>query len=94
MCEKVQVIADENDSIKALKTRNTQTNEIETHECGLLIYSIGYENFVLDGIPKNEDGSMKMRDSIRVHRQRYDRTLVYASGWCAHQPRGVIANTQ
>lgn len=33
---------------------NKHTKNKEVIPCGLLIYSIGYQTLVLDGIPKNE----------------------------------------
>lgn len=60
-------------------------------ECGLLIPSIGYKNVVLDGVPTDINGRIDLIDSMRV--RTCNDALVYASGWCAHLPKGVIANT-
>lgn len=87
-----QVIADDAGWVKAVRTRNSQSGAVEDLPCGLLIYSLGYENVLLDGVPKNDDGRIKMRDSVRVHTN--GETLVYACGWCAHAPRGTISDTQ
>uniref|UniRef100_A0A0M3HUK8 NADPH:adrenodoxin oxidoreductase, mitochondrial n=1 Tax=Ascaris lumbricoides TaxID=6252 RepID=A0A0M3HUK8_ASCLU len=87
-----EVIADDAGWVKAVRTRNSQSGAVEDLPCGLLIYSLGYENVLLDGVPKNDDGRIKMRDSVRVHTN--GETLVYACGWCAHAPRGTISDTQ
>ncbi|VDM43379.1 unnamed protein product [Toxocara canis] len=88
----VEILADDDGWVSGVRMRNSQTETLEDLRCGLLIYSLGFENVVLDGVPQDENGRIKMRDSVRVHTA--GETLVYASGWCAHTPRGVIANTQ
>ena len=70
----------------------TGKNSIEELNCGLLIYSIGYENVILDGVPTNKRRQIDLKDGMRVNVP--GDTLVYASGWCAHTPRGVINDTQ
>lgn len=45
---------DSNGRVSSLRVLNMTNNSIEELECGLLIYSIGYETIVLDGVPKNE----------------------------------------
>ncbi|VDL74795.1 unnamed protein product [Nippostrongylus brasiliensis] len=53
---------------------------------------IGYQTVVLDGVPKNDKGMIAMKDSCRVDMPCG--SSVYAAGWCAHGPRGVIVDTQ
>lgn len=36
------------------RVKNSRTGEESTMNCQLLIYSIGYETLVLEGLPKNE----------------------------------------
>ncbi|CAJ0928852.1 unnamed protein product, partial [Mesorhabditis belari] len=62
-----------------------------SYPCDLLIYSIGYENIILDGLPVNENGSLKLLDECRVD---VSSAAVFACGWCSHGPRGVIVDTQ
>ncbi|VDK38950.1 unnamed protein product [Gongylonema pulchrum] len=62
--------------------------------CGLLLYCIGFENVALDGLPADENGQLKMLDTVRVKTTGSGNARVYATGWCAHTPRGIIANTQ
>ncbi|KHJ86464.1 hypothetical protein OESDEN_13784 [Oesophagostomum dentatum] len=47
---------------------------------------------VLDGLPKNDKGMIAMKDGFRVDMPCG--SFVYAAGWCAHGPRGVIVDTQ
>ena len=55
-----------NDSINALYIQNNLDNLIENIECSLLIVAIGFENILLNGLPKNENGQLKMIDWCRV----------------------------
>lgn len=85
-------MADGNGRVKAIEVSNSSNGQVENLPCGLLLYCIGFENVALDGVPADENGRLKMLDSIRVETD--GKTLVYATGWCAHTPRGVIAHTQ
>ncbi|PIO67354.1 hypothetical protein TELCIR_10893 [Teladorsagia circumcincta] len=87
-----EVIANENGRISAVRFLNKRTGSKEELPCGLLIYSIGYQTVVLEGLPKNEKGMIAMRDGSRVDMPCG--AFVYAAGWCAHGPRGVIVDTQ
>ncbi|CAI4231831.1 unnamed protein product [Auanema sp. JU1783] len=88
----IEIIADSNNRITSVVFKNSLTNEKEEMPCGLLVYSIGFETVVLDGVPKNEKGMIDMKDECRVRTK--DDSKVYAAGWCAHGPRGVIVDTQ
>ncbi|CAD6192804.1 unnamed protein product [Caenorhabditis auriculariae] len=87
-----EVLSDSCGRVKAIKVFNKYTNETETVPCSLLIYSIGYQTLILDGVPQNAKGMIDMKDECRVNIQ--GPTPVYATGWCAHGPRGVIVDTQ
>ncbi|KAL7071946.1 hypothetical protein ACQ4LE_008573 [Meloidogyne hapla] len=80
-----------NDSINALYIQNNLNNLLERIECSLLIIAIGFENVLLNGLPKNENGQLKMIDWCRVPNEK---ALVYATGWCSHAARGLIADSQ
>lgn len=84
------VTVDENHRVSGINLRNTLTNEKLHVPCGLLIYAIGFENILLPGLPQN-DGKLLMSDWCRVPNEK---SKVYATGWCAHNPIGVIATTQ
>ncbi|EYC22077.1 hypothetical protein Y032_0018g3701 [Ancylostoma ceylanicum] len=87
-----EVIPDKDGRVSAVRFLNKRTDTKEVISCGLLIYSIGYQTVVLDGVPKNEKGMIAMKDGYRVDMPCG--SFVYAAGWCAHGPRGVIVNTQ
>uniref|UniRef100_A0A7E4UU66 NADPH:adrenodoxin oxidoreductase, mitochondrial n=1 Tax=Panagrellus redivivus TaxID=6233 RepID=A0A7E4UU66_PANRE len=87
----VSIESDAAGRINAVTMENTQTGEQTRVPCGLLIYAIGYENVLLPGLPTNADGKLLMSDWCRVPN---DFAKVYATGWCAHTPNGVIAVTQ
>ncbi|CAB3406698.1 unnamed protein product [Caenorhabditis bovis] len=89
-----EIISDSEGNIKALRVLNKESNEIVEMPCELLIYSIGYETLVLDGIPKNDKNMIDMKDFCRVNMDENCRAAVYATGWCAHGPHGVIVDTQ
>ena len=91
------------------RVENTRTKQQEAFPCGLLIYCLGYESMVLDGVPKNDkvacvlrkrvntscfEGTIAMSDYWRVSMPSACPTRVYATGWCAHGPQGVIVQTQ
>uniref|UniRef100_A0A914LEY8 FAD/NAD(P)-binding domain-containing protein n=1 Tax=Meloidogyne incognita TaxID=6306 RepID=A0A914LEY8_MELIC len=84
-------LSNKNDSINALYIQNNLDNLIEKIECSLLIVAIGFENILLNGLPKNENGQLKMIDWCRVPKEN---SLVYATGWCSHAARGLIADSQ
>ncbi|CAI5447806.1 unnamed protein product [Caenorhabditis angaria] len=88
-----EVIANKDGFIEKIRVENVEKNgqEIEELPCDLLIYSIGYETIVLDGVPKNEKKMIDMKDHCRVN---LPNSSVYATGWCAHGPKGVIVDTQ
>ncbi|TMS37704.1 hypothetical protein L596_004584 [Steinernema carpocapsae] len=89
------VLKDSVGRVSAVEFIDSRTNEIIQLPCGLLIYSIGFENIILDGVPKTEDGSaILMKDFCRVDTEKDSGASVYAVGWCANKPQGVIANTQ
>lgn len=85
------VLVDSTNRVSGIQLRNTLTNEVVTVPCGLLIYAIGFENILLPGLPRTNEGRLIMKDWCRVPNER---TRVYATGWCAHSPSGVIAQTQ
>uniref|UniRef100_A0AAF5Q3C0 NADPH:adrenodoxin oxidoreductase, mitochondrial n=1 Tax=Wuchereria bancrofti TaxID=6293 RepID=A0AAF5Q3C0_WUCBA len=87
-----KVLTDSRGMVKALQVTHSLTGHKEDVPCGLLLYCIGFENVALDGVPVNENGEIRMLDAIRVATE--EEILVYASGWCAHTPRGIIAHTQ
>uniref|UniRef100_A0A0R3RVX1 NADPH:adrenodoxin oxidoreductase, mitochondrial n=1 Tax=Elaeophora elaphi TaxID=1147741 RepID=A0A0R3RVX1_9BILA len=87
-----KVITDDHGLVKALQVTHSVSGHKEDLPCGLLLYCIGFENVALDGIPVNENGEIKMLDTVRVATE--EEILVYAAGWCAHTPRGIIAHTQ
>ncbi|PAV80996.1 hypothetical protein WR25_25975 [Diploscapter pachys] len=104
-----EIKADENGRVKELIVENTRTKQREAFPCGLLIYCLGYESMVLDGVPKNDkvtcilrkrvnmscfEGTIAMSDYWRVSMPSACSTRVYATGWCAHGPQGVIVQTQ
>ncbi|KAM3721894.1 NADPH:adrenodoxin oxidoreductase [Dirofilaria immitis] len=87
-----KVVTDNQGLVKALQVTHSLSGRKEDLPCGLLLYCIGFENVALDGIPVNANGEIKMRDTVRVATE--EDSLVYAAGWCAHAPRGIIAYTQ
>ncbi|KAK6044251.1 hypothetical protein COOONC_18244 [Cooperia oncophora] len=87
-----EIVPDENGRVSVVRLLNKHTGNEEELPCGLLIYSIGYQAVVLDGLPKNEKGMIAMKDGSRVDMPCG--SFVYAAGWCAHGPRGVIVDTQ
>ena len=89
---------------------NCLSNQTVTVPCGLLICSLGFESVLLEGLPRTEDGRLKMTDWCRVPEER---ASVYTTGksslrhshpsslqatvylgWCAGVARGVIAESQ
>ncbi|XGW30249.1 hypothetical protein V3C99_009328 [Haemonchus contortus] len=86
------VLPNNDGRISAVRFLNKRTGCKEEIPCGLLIYSIGFQTVVLDGLPKNDKGMLAMRDGSRVDMP--GDAFVYAAGWCAHGPRGVIVDTQ
>ncbi|KAI1715399.1 pyridine nucleotide-disulfide oxidoreductase domain-containing protein [Ditylenchus destructor] len=78
--------------VESIKVRDRQTNELIEVPCDLLIYAIGFENILLEGVPR-KDNRLLMDDWCRVHSEN-DEASVYATGWCAHDARGVIAESQ
>ncbi|CAL2040876.1 unnamed protein product [Caenorhabditis brenneri] len=89
-----KIVADSAGQVKELVVDNTENGSQETLECGLIIYSLGYETLVLDGVPQNQDKMIDMKDHCRVNMSLSCPANVYATGWCAHGPRGVIVDTQ
>lgn len=87
-----EIMSDSNGRVCAVRVLNKRTGNKEEIPCGLLVYSIGYQMVVLEGIPMNDKGMMAMKDECRVDMPCG--SLVYAAGWCAHGPRGVIVDTQ
>ncbi|VDM56966.1 unnamed protein product [Angiostrongylus costaricensis] len=87
-----EIVADSDGRVCAIRVLNKRTGNKEEIPCGLLICSIGYRTVVLDGIPVNDKSMMVMKDECRVDMPCG--SLVYAAGWCAHGPRGVIVDTQ
>lgn len=86
----VSVEKDSTSRIKGVLMEHSVTKQPLYVPCGLLIYAIGYENVLLPGLPTAEN-KLLMKDWCRVPS---DLTRVYATGWCAHSPTGVIASTQ
>jgi hypothetical protein len=82
---------DESGRVSGIEVCNTQTNQTFQLTCRLLIYAVGFENFFLDGLPKTPNGQLLMTDWCRVPS---DSASVYATGWCSHAARGVIADSQ
>uniref|UniRef100_A0A0K0F0U2 NADPH:adrenodoxin oxidoreductase, mitochondrial n=1 Tax=Strongyloides venezuelensis TaxID=75913 RepID=A0A0K0F0U2_STRVS len=90
----VKVHKDSTNRIEALDIKNNLTNDITTIPCNLLIYAIGFDTFILKGIPQNSN-KLAMIDYCRVDNSSIDTECqTYATGWCAHGAKGVIANTQ
>lgn len=56
---------------------NCLTNQTVVVPCGLLICSLGFESLLLEGLPRTEDGKLKMDDWCRVPEER---ASVYATG--------------
>ncbi|KAK0398115.1 hypothetical protein QR680_002434 [Steinernema hermaphroditum] len=89
------VLNDSSGRVAAVEFTDGRSGTIRQIPCGLLIYSIGFENIILEGVPKTEDGSaIAMKDFCRVDTKNSPGASVYAVGWCANKPQGVIANTQ
>lgn len=89
-----RILADPTGMVKEIVIENTESGKEEALPCGLLIYSIGYETLVLEGVPQNENKMIDMKDHCRVNMELSCPSHVYATGWCAHGPRGVIVDTQ
>lgn len=81
-------------AVKSIVLKNERTKIYDILPCGMLIYCLGYENMVLSGLPKNDNGQLDMVEGVRVNMPNPSGTLVYATGWCSHPPRGVITQTQ
>uniref|UniRef100_A0AC35UCN5 NADPH:adrenodoxin oxidoreductase, mitochondrial n=1 Tax=Rhabditophanes sp. KR3021 TaxID=114890 RepID=A0AC35UCN5_9BILA len=89
-----RVFKDSNNRIEALEIKNNVTGELSTIECGLLVYAIGFDTFILKDIPQISQ-KMSMKDFCRVDNSSLsDKYKTYATGWCAHGAKGVIANAQ
>lgn len=86
------MVTDNHGVVQAVEVTHSLRGGKENLPCGLLLYCIGFENVALDGVPVNENGEIKMTDEVRVATD--EEFLVYAAGWCAHTPRGIIAHTQ
>jgi len=73
--------------------RAVETNERETLECGLVIYSIGYKTLNID--PKLLPFDTK-NHVVHVDTDGRVGNLenLYACGWCSRGPVGVLATTQ
>lgn len=89
-----KISAGKNGSIVEVTVENTENGKTEKLSCGLLIYSIGYETLVLDGVPQNDKKMIDMKDHCRVNMDSECPAQVYATGWCAHGPKGIIVDTQ
>uniref|UniRef100_A0A8R1IPY4 Uncharacterized protein n=1 Tax=Caenorhabditis japonica TaxID=281687 RepID=A0A8R1IPY4_CAEJA len=89
-----KIEADHDGKVRSVILKNTESGKTEVLPCGLLIYSLGYETLVLDGVPQNDKQMIDMRDHVRVETNLACPAQVYATGWCAHGPRGVIVDTQ
>jgi adrenodoxin-NADP+ reductase len=76
------------DNRSELATITNQLN-IESIDCGLIIYSIGYQTIAMAGVPMR---SHVIDTSDGCHVTGMDD--VYASGWCARGPTGVLVSTQ
>lgn len=48
------------------RSRVVQSSLNHLVECGLLIYAIGFKNFLLEGLPKTDDGQLLVVDGFRV----------------------------
>ncbi|KAL3070649.1 hypothetical protein niasHT_032439 [Heterodera trifolii] len=83
---------DSSGRMRGLSVRNTHDGSTEIFPCGLLIYAIGFEHAHLPCVPTREDGKLAMSDWCRVISDR--QALVYATGWCSHEARGLIADSQ
>ena len=87
----ISVDKDSSGRVQAVDLQHSVTGEITKISCGLLIYAIGFENVILPGLPTTKDNKLSMTDWCRV---TSNVSKVYATGWCAHNPSGVIAQTQ
>jgi hypothetical protein len=56
--------------LRALHVQNTLTGREELIPCNLLIYAVGFEHLLLNGVPRTEKGQLKMIDWCRVPDQR------------------------
>uniref|UniRef100_A0A0N4Z3K4 NADPH:adrenodoxin oxidoreductase, mitochondrial n=1 Tax=Parastrongyloides trichosuri TaxID=131310 RepID=A0A0N4Z3K4_PARTI len=91
----IKIHKDSSNRIEALDIKNNLSNEIRTIPCDLLIYAIGFENFILKGIPQQSDNKIAMKDFYRVDNSCISTECkTYATGWCAHGAKGVIASAQ
>uniref|UniRef100_A0A914HA78 Elongin-C n=1 Tax=Globodera rostochiensis TaxID=31243 RepID=A0A914HA78_GLORO len=79
--------------VRALSVQNVLDGSVEDFPCGLLIYAIGFEHVHLPGVPTREDGKLDMSDWCRVVTDE-TKAMVYATGWCSHEARGLIADSQ
>lgn len=71
--------------------RAEATDSIETIDCGLVVKSVGYQTVVIPGVPFDDRRQVvETDDGVRVSGM----DNVYACGWCARGPQGVIAATQ
>uniref|UniRef100_A0A183C1B1 Elongin-C n=1 Tax=Globodera pallida TaxID=36090 RepID=A0A183C1B1_GLOPA len=78
--------------VRALSVQNGLDGSVEDFPCGLLIYAIGFEHVHLPGVPTREDGKLAMSDWCRVVSET--KAMIYATGWCSHEARGLIADSQ
>uniref|UniRef100_A0AC35GEU4 NADPH:adrenodoxin oxidoreductase, mitochondrial n=1 Tax=Panagrolaimus sp. PS1159 TaxID=55785 RepID=A0AC35GEU4_9BILA len=86
----IEVEKDSKNRIKGVQMEHSITKKSLYVPCGLLIYAIGYENVILPGL-ESSGNKLLMKDWCRVPNEK---SKVYATGWCAHSPSGVIASTQ
>lgn len=87
-----KVVTNAKGRVRGVVFKNARTLLEDELPCGLFIYCIGYENVVIDGVPTDGEGHIDLKDGIRVNKT--GETLIYATGWCAHTPRGGIVDTQ
>ncbi|CAJ0572500.1 unnamed protein product, partial [Mesorhabditis spiculigera] len=87
----IEVFRDENGRVKSVRFLDKITGKKEDLACELLIYSIGYNHIVLEGLPTNDKGALRLCDDCRVD---FDPAPTFAAGWCAQGPHGVIVDTQ
>lgn len=66
----IEVDSSRGGRVCAIRVQNSLTNVEETIPCGLLIYAIGFEHILLNGLPKAENGQLKMTDWCRVPDQK------------------------
>jgi len=85
-----KILVDNTGRVQSLQLINHLNERIEV-PCRLLIYAIGFENVLLDGLPRTENNRLLMSDWCRVPNTKSN---VYATGWCSHNARGIIADSQ